>query len=229
MANPSTPNSQRKIDPGLPDVLNMWKKDVMLSMNCHAIATVQSFDAARQTVEATINYKKTQFQKNQGGDYVPVLLDYPVLVDCPAIILGGGNFNLTFPIQQGDECVILFNDRSIDNWFQTGQVGELSSSRLHSFSDGLALVGVRSLAKSIADYDTTRAVLRNGDTMVAISETLVKISNATTTLKTVLNNLITEIQAIQTSNAVVGAPCTIGAASITALNGIKTQVEGLLE
>ena len=133
------------------------------------------------------------------------------------------------PITAGDTCLVLFNDRDIDNWFQSGQVGPVATSRLHSMSDGIALVGIRSLANSIEGYDMTRAMLFNGTTQVGVSATHVKIANNLTTLNTLLQNLITTIQAITTTNAVVGVPCTLSPASIAALTSVATQIGGLLE
>lgn len=177
-------NSAAPTEPHLSDLLNLLKKEIFLDLNCHHLGTIQSFDPGSQTVTATVNYAKTVFQLNQDtGLYDPVLVNYPLLVDMPAIILGGGNAYLTMPITQGDQCLILFNDRSIDNWFQSGQVGSLNSSRAHSFADGLVLVGLNFLTGTgvtkLTNYDTTRATLRNGTTGVGVSSSKVKIFNQT--------------------------------------------------
>lgn len=162
------------------DLLNLLKKEIFFDLNCHHLGTIQSFNADEQTATATINYQKTFFQLNeQTKVYQPVLVNYPLIVDAPVIVMGGGPCNITFPIAQGDQCLILFNDRSIDNWFQSGQVGPLSSPRAHSTADGLILVGLNSLATPISDYDTTRAVIRNGTTGVGVGSDQVKIFNAT--------------------------------------------------
>lgn len=221
--------SFKKADPNLRDLLDIHTKEVMLAMNCHAIARVQSFDSAKQTITATINYKKTIFQKSANDKYEAVLIDYPILLDVPVVVMGGGAFRLTFPIQKGDDCLILFNDRSIDNWFKSGQVVGVSSPRLHSLSDGIAIVGLNSLQSSIDNYDMTRAMLRNGETMVGISETLVKIANNTTTLMTALANLIDAVENIVTTNCVPGSPVALNPASIAALEVVKTELQGLLE
>lgn len=233
MADTTTNLNRKQTDPQLSDLLSLWAKQIKLSMNCHAVATVQSFNAENQTITATINYKKSYLRKGDNDIYSTVLIDYPVLLDVPVIVMGGGKFNLSFPITKGDECLIMFNDRSIDNWFQSGQVLGLASNRLHSFSDGIALVGLKSLAHSMADYDEARAKLfyKNGasETMVGVSATKVKIANPTTSLNTLLATLIDTINAITTTNAVVGAPCALSPTSIAALNAVKTQIAGLLE
>lgn len=216
-------------DPSLKDLLDLFKRDVMLSLNCHAVGTIQSFDETKQTVTATINYKKTFFELNTVTKvYVPVRVDYPLLIDCPAIVLGGGPCSLTFPIAKGDECLILFNDRDIDNWFQGGPPIEVATARLHSFSDGLALVGLRNSQRVLAGYDMNRAVLRNGNTKVGVGATKVLISNGTT-LNTLLGQLISTIQAITTTPAVTGVPCTLSPASIAQLAINAANIGALLE
>lgn len=217
-------------DPSMADLLTLWKKKILLETNCHAVATIQSFDPEKQTATATINYKKTFSQRNAAtGVYESVQKDYPILVDVPVMFLGGGLSCLTFPVVKGDECLVCFNDRDIDNWLISGQIGPVASARLHSFADGIILVGLRSTPNAIADFDTERADLRNGEAHVAVGESLVKIYNSTTTLKTLLQTLITTIKSITTTNAVVGAPCAISAASQTALDNVVTDIAGLLE
>ncbi len=154
----------------LQDVLNLLKKDIFLNFNCHHLGTIQSFNSTVQTATATINYKKTYSQPDLTGVYQSVLVDYPVLIDCPVMCLGGGLGSLTFPISQGDECLVLFNDRDIDNWFSGNLNGSVATPRLHSFSDAIIIVGVRSMANVILDYDDDAAVLRYGLNKVSINE-----------------------------------------------------------
>lgn len=215
-------------EPTLKDLMDLSKKDVLLNLSCHHVGTVQSFDASRQVATATINYKKTFYEQDQDGTYHPVLVDYPILIDCPVIVLGGAGGALTFPIAKGDECLVLFNDRDIDTWFQGASGRGVATSRLHSFSDGLILVGVRSLANVLEDYDSARAVLRNGDALVGVGETLIKIANATTSLNALLQDLISAIRGITTLNS-DSTTGVVSAASKSALSGVASQIAGLLE
>ena len=216
-------------EPSMADLLNLFKKDIMMTLNCHAIATIQSFDSIKQTCTATINYGRTFSVKNANGTYVDVLKDYPLLTDCPVIILNGGGAGVRFPIKKGDQCLILFNDRDFDNWFTGASTGHVLSNRLHSLSDGVALVGLNPLASPIKNYDMTRATLFNGETEVGVSETKIRIKNQASTLNNLLQQLITAVKGITTTNAVPGSPCAISPASITALSNIATQIGELLE
>ena len=211
-------------EPQLADLLIQFKKDIYLGLNCHAIATVQSFDSSNQTVVATINYTKTFLQRNtETGTYEKVQTDYPILLDVPVVVIRGGQAGLTMPILKGDQCLILFNDRSIDQWFQSGQVGPVASSRLHDLSDGIALVGLSNLNNPIQNYDSTRASLYNGTTKVAVGAEKILLSNDVTTLNTLIVTLIDTIKALTVGGAPIDAP------GVAALEALKTQFGGLLE
>jgi hypothetical protein len=243
MSDPAIKLHKKNTDPQLIDLLKLLKKDIMLNLNCHAIAQIEKFDKDKQTCSATIKYKKTFFEKDQAGNDTVVLKDYPILLDVPVIVLGGSTAHLTFPIASGDECLILFNDRSIDSWLASGQVGPVSSSRLHSFSDGIALVGLNSLANSIQNYDGTRAVLRNDKAMIGVGPNLIRIANDQYNLNQLLQSLMMDLQSltmqlstltvsgVTPGSGVSGVP--VGAAALTAIgmqiNTTATQIAGLLE
>jgi hypothetical protein len=85
------------------------------------------------------------------------------LVDVPVCFLGGGNMVVTFPIAAGDEALVIFADRCVDSWFQSGGVQKPADPRAHDISDGFALVGPRSLARLIQNLSTTAAQFRSLD------------------------------------------------------------------
>lgn len=233
MTNTSIQLNAVPADPTLSDLLNLLKKEIFFDLNCHHLATIQSFDSSKQTVTATINYTKTIFELNtETGLYRPVQNAYPLMVDVPVIVLGGGAAHLTFPIAQGDQALILFNDRNIDNWFQSGQAGPVANSRAHSFSDGLALVGLNSLNTLISTYDTMRAVLRNGTTGVGVGATQVKIYNATNgSLGLAMTAFLTALTAFATACTSASDPVVIAAATalLSAMTAPVANIEGLLE
>lgn len=106
---------------------------------------VAEFDPARMTVRAAPAIKARVL-----GDLGWESAEMPLLLDVPVVFPGGGGFALTFPVLPGDECLVVFADRCIDSWWQSGGVQEQAAHRLHSLSDGFALVGVRSLPNVLA-------------------------------------------------------------------------------
>jgi len=230
-------------DVTLSDLLMFFKKDIFSSLNCHAIGTIYSFDPATQTCQATINYKQTYYRDSKTGVQETYFEDYPPVVGAPVIILAGGGANLTFPIKQGDECLILFNDRDIDNWWASGQTKENKRGRMHSFTDAIVLVGLRSLAKTVTNYDTTHAQLSWGNAKLGITDSKVLVSNTTNTLNDLLQELIAEVQSLAAACAAIKVTAVSGglgtsgppqnASDITAVSGelsaTATKIAALLE
>lgn len=91
------------------------------------------------------------------------MVSLPVLPDVPVLFPGGGGCRLTFPIQAGDECLVVFASRSIDAWWQSGGVQPPIEPRMHDLSDGFAIVGPMSQAKKISNISTTTTQLRSND------------------------------------------------------------------
>ncbi|MDB6367846.1 phage baseplate assembly protein V [Photorhabdus bodei] len=120
---------------------------------------IQSFnaDAVTITAQPAIRWKIRQ----KDGELESVSL--PLLVDVPVIFPRGGGVTLTFPIRAGDECLVVFADRCIDYWWQSGGVQEPVDPRQHNLSDGFALIGPQSQQQKIANISTHTAQLRSDD------------------------------------------------------------------
>jgi Phage protein Gp138 N-terminal domain len=210
---PVIPLNLPRANPGLKDVLDLLKQDVLLSMNCHAIGTVQSVsinDNGLVVANATVNYTRTYYTVQPNGSYIAQQQAYPQMVDCPVIVLGGGSASISFPIEQGDLCLVLFNDRDLNNWFASpnGAAGPVASARLHSFADAIILVGFQ----QIASMPDTGKVL---------------IQNDAATLGSLMGSLIDTIKNITTTTA--GTPGTISPASQANLTSVASQIGSLLE
>lgn len=227
---------------GLADLLNLFEKNLLLKFNCHHIAQIQDFNRNQQTASATINYKKSFSVPDAMGVYSEKLVDYPLLVNCPVIFLGGGDGFLTFPVQSGDDCLVLFNDRDIDNWFAGSSTSAPHSPRLHSFSDGLIIVGPRRLSEVIPNFSSDSVEIRTFDGLTKISMKMdgsrvtikvgplltfvlnqdgtVQITNPAGELLTSIANLFTAI----TAGTVLGVPIVLPPTYATDLAIVETFV-----
>ncbi len=197
--------------PDLSTLFDMRLRDALQSTNCHLLGTVESFEAATQTATVSINQKLS---------LAGVLKDYPPLVKVPVFILGGGDRVFTFPVRQGDTCLVLFNDRDFDNWFETGNITTPNSTRLHDLSDGLALVGFRSLANPVDNYSTQDVEMRNGESKIAVGELLL-LANAATDLKLVMQSVLTALTTLDSVKS--------GGSAAAAIALATTQVNTLLK
>lgn len=205
-------------EPNLAFFGSLLVRQALLTMNCHALGTVKAFNSVNQSAQVSINYKRVV-------NGTPT--DYPALVDCPVVILGGGAGHLTFPIAAGDSCLVFFNDVNMDTWVSSGNQGSPpENGRLHSFSDAIILVGLSAFPQALADYFTTGIRLSFGSSKIELTSTL-KLANAVTDLKAVIDGLIDLIAAITVTPGTLAGPSSppLNAAAISAY---KTTVAGLL-
>lgn len=219
-------------NPSLKDILDAWKNSVLLSTNCHGIATIQEIYPSPNgngllLAQASMNYVRSFYEKDTNGNYQLKTLNYPVMVDCPVVALTGGTTNLTMPVQPGDPCLVLFNDRDFSNWFVSQTVGQpVATARLHSFSDAIVLVGFQFLSKASA----THALLTNGDAEVGVALTgsQVRIANDLVTLGKGLNDLT---QALQTFLTGLNPSTLTGqaATALTAVTAAAAEIQSVLE
>lgn len=120
---------------------------------------IQSFSAS--SVTATVQMAIKGIVQDQTGK--SQFVNLPLLVDVPVFFPRGGNCTLTFPVAKNDECLVVFASRCVDGWFQSGGVQAPVQPRMHSMSDGFALVGFFSQATKISGISTTTAQLRSND------------------------------------------------------------------
>jgi len=112
----------------------------LLRVNTCIPGVVDSFDPATQTCTV-----RPAIQMRVNIDGSTSFMDLPQIINAPLIfpfaITAG--FALTLPVKAGDACVILFSQRSIDNWHDKGGVQPPEdgvSTRHHDLTDALVLL-----------------------------------------------------------------------------------------
>jgi len=160
--------------PEIIEILDKTKSDLRTTFNAVNIGIIESFDATDQTASVRIAIKQIQSIAPDGTRFYA---EKPVLLKCPVIFPCGGGFVLTFPIAAGDEYLVLFNDREIDNWFANGGVQAPNTLRSHDLSDGLVLVGLRSTPRKLTNVSTSATQLRSdgGGTLIEVGGGVVKV------------------------------------------------------
>ena len=205
----NTPPTQQQVPlPNLPNVIDARIQQALISTNCHAIGVIQSFNAATQTATVKLALLRNVPTPNPKYDpasneaaiiYIP--MSYPVLADVLVACWGGGGCSLTFPIAPGDECLVCFNDRCLDSWWSTGSTATPPNvPRIHDLSDGIALVGVRSIPNALAGYSTVDAVLQNWakGSQIAMGDHI-RIATAPASILTLLNNILSALNTINSA------------------------------
>src|SRR5712675_1991616 len=179
--------------PPLYDTLIGIKQEVLRSLRCCVPASIIAYYPTDRTVDVQVSL----LQQNSNGTSSP----YPKLLGCPILTLQGGGVSIGFPIESGDECLVIFSDRCIDAWFKTGSPQPLPNFRMHDLSDGFAIIGPNSLVHSM---DTALLAgeggLADNQARVAILAGKIAISNQAQSLFLILTDLLAALSAMTTAS-----------------------------
>lgn len=136
--------------PDLDELLAENRDSVFSNFNCIQVGKLEKVND-NQTVEIKIQFLRRLSEGKTAK--------YPLLVDCPYFVLQGGGAYIDMPIKKGDYCLVLFNDRNIDDWWDTANVAVPADTRKHSISDGFALVGINPKIKAFTSDGTILRIL----------------------------------------------------------------------
>lgn len=128
---------------------NEMMKDVGTSIPGHFI----TFDSATQLAQIQIGIQRIDLN---GNTFEP-----SPLIECPVAFLGGSEYFIEHQIDAGDECLIVFSQRCIDDWVNSGGVANNPIMRFHDFSDAAILPGLRSQPNKIKSFENNGVRLRN--------------------------------------------------------------------
>lgn len=128
------------------NVLHLSQEATMSRLNCHNIGRIIEFDKTTQTCTIEL------MQLKQFAD--EIVIPAP-LTEVPLIIYGCGDATITLPNPVGATCLVLFLDRNMDAFMQTGEQYVPDTARMHDFTDCVAITTFRTLANPIEDYDDT--------------------------------------------------------------------------
>lgn len=119
-------------------------------------ATIISFDAGTciASVKPTMTYYKSD----------GTTLDYPVIIGVPVFMPKAGSSQITYPVKAGDSCLLVFAERSIDEWMGKGN-SDNHDPRRYDLTDAFCFVGMCP-AQSIS-ADNVEVI--NGGTKISLT------------------------------------------------------------
>lgn len=120
---------------------------------------IQSFDPSKQTVVVQPAIKA--LWRDPVGEQTWQTM--PLCLDVPVVFPGGGGCTMTFPLVEGDECLLVFASRCIDAWWQSGGIGVQAELRMHDLSDGFCIPGPRSQPRVLSGISTSALQIRSDD------------------------------------------------------------------
>lgn len=162
---------------------------------------VQSYNSTQNTVECQPAIREEVIRDDNSTEYIQL----PLLINVPVVFPNTGKYGIKFPINQGDEVLVIFADGAIDNFWLKGNIQNPVEARRHDLSDGIAIPCSLSLPKqyinmeagiNIAGNDVT-IYYKDGTTQNNISTK--SLVNRVTTLEDEVSNLKTRVTNLETA------------------------------
>ncbi len=194
------------------------QRKVGLELNCCKIGSIIKYNQTDGTVDIQL---KDKIELENGK-----IISRSQLINCPFFVLQGANAGVIMPSPVGCDCIVLFNDRDIDNWWINGSENIPATNRLHSLSDGIALIGIYSKGKLPQESNLN---IYNGNSEIDLDSSLIAIRNSTQSLFTLLNTLLTTLLSLKTGTTPSTATLVIDTATATALTSLQTSLAQLLK
>jgi hypothetical protein len=119
----------------LGDVILNAIRSAQLEINTAMPATVTSYDNATQTCTVQPSFKRIFIRNEQ-------VVSRAEISDVPVMFQRAGSYSFTYPIAAGDPVLLIFSQRSLDDWLDFGGEVVLTDTRLHNINDAIAIPGL---------------------------------------------------------------------------------------
>lgn len=155
---------------------------------------------------------QTRYRADQAVVNLPVIQNVPVNMPI------GQNYEIKLPVAIGDTGYVIISDRSLDLWMHSsGGIIDPQDSRQHFLQDAIFVPGLLPFSQQTTDL-TSDLIVRNGSAQMRwLTSGLFKIANNSTTLNTLLQQLISNIEDLVTAvNAItVTTPISVPSTPFT--------------
>lgn len=154
--------------------IQFWKR--VFRLNTCIPAIIDEFDPATQRVAATPAIRGKFVNPNNEVTYV----DLPKITNIPLAITKSKKLKITYPVEIGENCTLIFSQRSIDNFIIEGGIQNpfdgqdptKTQIRCMDMTDAMCFPGVITDKETIPNYATDAIEIRNedGTTKVSVKE-----------------------------------------------------------
>lgn len=200
----------------LKSVSNRTGEDIF----CMRIGFIEEFHPEDLTAIVRLAQKKTIGQNQDGTQQVRdyALISAKVCYSSPY---------MTYPLKQGDECLVLFSDTELESWFITGEALPEGYPRMHDITDAVVIAGIRSMPKMIEILESALHLFYYGvDIQLKGNELVINAPFQTLNAASQITLNAPDVNVTGNLNVATGysglVPC--GAATLTVTNGIITGV-----
>lgn len=205
------------------DVMQRLLDDFAADLHTACPGKVESYDPATQTAVVKPMIKRVS---REGLDQERVADDLPSLPAVPVAWPRGGGYFMTFPLAAGDSGLLVFSQRPMGSWRDSGQVSDPGDEGTHGLS-GVFYPGVETVARKLSNGDagTGHAVLgKEGGTQIHITTAGVLIGSGSAAHPIPKGDSLLTWLSTHT-HPVAGAVAGVSALPTTGINSTKHMVD----
>lgn len=161
-------------------------KKVNFNLRCCIPGVIQQYDPKTNTASIQPAIREEIVNEDNTVQY----MNLPILVNVPIIFPSCSIGSIKMLLKQGDECLVLFSDLSIDNFWKYANVQNPIEVRRHDLSDGIAIPCVLSQPNT-KPFNGTGMEITSGAAKISITNDGIKFSdqNGTITLEQIIRLL----------------------------------------
>lgn len=145
------------------------------------------------------------------------------IIECPVEFSGGGGWSFEHELNPNDEGLIIFSQRCLDAWIQTGGMAENPIARFHDKQDACFIPGVRSKKNAIKDFQNNGIRLRNEDASVyhwLKNDGSIESVNGAGYIKLLASGVVDMNGFLVQPTGAATSPVSVGAPTMTAANSL---------
>ena len=161
-------------------------KKVNFNLRCCIPGVIQQYDPKTNTASIQPAIREEIVNEDNTVQY----MNLPILVNVPIIFPSCSIGSIKMLLKQGDECLVLFSDLSIDNFWKYANVQNPIEVRRHDLSDGIAIPCVLSQPNT-KQFNGTGIEITSGVSKISITNNGITFSgqNGTITLEQIIRLL----------------------------------------
>jgi len=190
--------------PNIEQVIRAAIEGRMVDVHTMLPGQFESYDAGKQTGNVKLLLKR----KYADG----TISDLPVLVGVPVVFPRTKDAYIHLPVKSGDNCMVLFSERSLDIWKKQGGSVDPQDPRKFHLSDAVAIPGLYSNPDKFVVVNPDNITIKNKDSTVEVFPTgKYQFKGSTDELMDLLVQVTTRLEStlqelnVATTNTVFGA------------------------
>lgn len=148
-------------------------KKVNFNLRCCIPGVIQQYDPKTNTASIQPAIREEIVNEDNTVQYI----NLPILVNVPIIFPSCSIGSIKMLLKQGDECLVLFSDLSIDNFWKYANVQNPIEVRRHDLSDGIAIPCVLSQPNT-KQFNGTGMEITSGNSKIEIGKDEITFKNS---------------------------------------------------